>query len=311
MLRRKPDELPPWKKLMNAPLWKKAKFESLRKRIKYGQVTKVQAADPGFGVEASVLALQNGDQTRQLVYGSFPCLVDYATPHGLLLEVDYQEELPDEFYALLAGPDVPSFVLFGEEDTVRGMRMKLDELGRTDVATLYVLHGLPQGKPSYGPRSKAFKSDVLTALIGGLPLDCDSPPYIANLDYPTPSNGYVEFAYLLNIMKDNGCRDDEFADNLVKWAEIIRKTFKEGGVDDIITTRRLEHIVLNFSIFRDRLKAVTDCVGRFCSDSRDSFINLYTKIDASAISSKANDKDADKDWAGTPIPDSTQAALNA
>jgi len=130
-------------------------------------------------------------------------------PHGLLLEVDYQEELPDEFYALLAGPDVPSFVLFGEEDTVRGMRMKLDEMGRTDVATLYVLHGLPQGKPSYGPRSKAFKSDVLTALIGGLPLDCDSPPYIANLDYPTPTNGYVEFAYLLNIMKDTRSSDKE------------------------------------------------------------------------------------------------------
>ena len=127
-------------------------------------------------------------------------------------------------------------------------------------------------------------------------------------DYPSKA---VEKRIVLNIMKDNGCRDDEFADNLVKWAEIIRKTFKEGGVDDIITTRRLEHIVLNYSIFRDRMKAVTDCVGRFSPDSRDSFINLYTKIDASAISSKATDKDADKDWAGTPIPDSTQAALNA
>ena len=127
-------------------------------------------------------------------------------------------------------------------------------------------------------------------------------------DYPSKA---VEKRIVLNIMRDNGCRDEEFADNLVKWADIIRKTFKEGGVDDIITTRRLEHIVLNFSIFRDRLKAVTDCVGRFCSDSRDSFINLYTKIDATVTPSKATDKDADKDWAGTPIQGNTQAALNA
>jgi hypothetical protein len=118
-------------------------------------------------------------------------------------------------------------------------------------------------------------------------------------DYPSKA---VEKRIVLNIMKDNGCRDDEFADNLVKWAEIIRKTFKEGGVDDIITTRRLEHIVLNYSIFRDRMKAVTDCVGRFSPDSRDSFVNLYTKIDASAIASKPE----------VPAESvSTEAALNA
>jgi len=128
-------------------------------------------------------------------------------------------------------------------------------------------------------------------------------------DYPSKA---VEKRIVLNIMRDNGCKDEEFADNLVKWADIIRKTFKEGGVDDIITTRRLEHIVLNFSIFRDRMKAVTDCVGRFSADSRESFINLYTKIDANANVLK----EAKVDWAGTPIPDTdaggnTQAALNA
>ena len=74
--------------------------------------------------------------------------------------------------------------------------------------------------------------------------------------------------------------DQEFADNLVKWAGVIRKTFFDGGVDEVITTRRLVHIVQAFSIFNDRLTAITNCVNRFDDDTKQSFLDLYTKVDA-------------------------------
>jgi hypothetical protein len=76
-----------------------------------------------------------------------------------------------------------------------------------------------------------------------------------------------------------GC-DQQFADNLVKWAGVIRKTFFDGGVDEVITTRRLVHIVQAYQIFGDRLKAITNCVNRFDEDTKQSFLDLYTKVDS-------------------------------
>jgi cobaltochelatase CobS len=74
--------------------------------------------------------------------------------------------------------------------------------------------------------------------------------------------------------------DEEFAENLTVWAEVIRKTFYDGGVDEIISTRRLDHIVKSYSIFKDKMKSIELCVSRFDNDTKDSFIDLYTKIDA-------------------------------
>ena len=76
-----------------------------------------------------------------------------------------------------------------------------------------------------------------------------------------------------------GC-DKQFTENLVKWVNAIRKTFYDGGVDEIITTRRLVHIVQANSIFNDRIKAVTPCINRFDEDTKQSFMDLYTKVDA-------------------------------
>ena len=97
-------------------------------------------------------------------------------------------------------------------------------------------------------------------------------PITFEQDYPTAT---VETKILLNA----GC-DQEFADNLVKWAGVIRKTFFDGGVDEVITTRRLVHIVQAYSIFGDRLDAITKCVNRFDDDTKQSFLDLYTKVDA-------------------------------
>ena len=76
--------------------------------------------------------------------------------------------------------------------------------------------------------------------------------------------------------------EDDFVDKLVKWADVIRKSFKEGAVDDIITTRRLIDIVKTFSIFKDKMKSITLCLERFDDETRDSFADLYTKVDAGA-----------------------------
>ena len=97
-------------------------------------------------------------------------------------------------------------------------------------------------------------------------------PVTFEQEYPTST---IETKILLNA----GC-DQEFTDNLIKWAGIIRKTFFDGGVDEVITTRRLVHIVQAFDIFGNRLDAITKCVNRFDDDTKQSFLDLYTKVDA-------------------------------
>jgi len=77
-----------------------------------------------------------------------------------------------------------------------------------------------------------------------------------------------------------GVDDAEFAKNLVTWADVIRKTFYDGGVDEVISTRRLDHIVKAFAIFGDKMQAIELCVARFDDDTKASFMDLYTKIDA-------------------------------
>ena len=84
-------------------------------------------------------------------------------------------------------------------------------------------------------------------------------------------------------MKKYGAEDEGFAKNLVTWADVIRKTFYDGGVDEVISTRRLDHIVKAFAIFGDKMQAIELCVARFDEDTKVSFIDLYTKIDAGVI----------------------------
>ena len=98
--------------------------------------------------------------------------------------------------------------------------------------------------------------------------------------YPTNK---IETKILLNVMSDKkltSAVDSEFATSLVTWADIIRKTYYEGGVDELISTRRLVHIVEAFSIFKNKMKAIEMCTNRFDLDTKTSFLDLYTKIDA-------------------------------
>jgi len=103
--------------------------------------------------------------------------------------------------------------------------------------------------------------------------------FTITLEQPYPSAS-VEKKIVKNHMEKFGANDSEFVDKLVAWGQAIRKTFLDGGVDEIVSTRRLCHIVQTFSIFNDRMKAIELCVNRFDEDTRSGFLDLYSKIDA-------------------------------
>jgi MoxR-like ATPase len=93
----------------------------------------------------------------------------------------------------------------------------------------------------------------------------------------------VEKKILTLKMKELNCLDEDFVVKLTSWAEIIRKTFEEGGVDELISTRRLLHIVKAFAMFNDRVKAIQLCTNRFDAETKSAFLDLYTKVDAPAV----------------------------
>ena len=90
----------------------------------------------------------------------------------------------------------------------------------------------------------------------------------------------IEKTILTKEMGLTGEVDTEFCEKLVDWADIIRKTYYEGGIDDVVTTRRLVHIVNAFRMFNDKLKSITMCISRFDEETRNSILDLYSKIDA-------------------------------
>ena len=112
----------------------------------------------------------------------------------------------------------------------------------------------------------------------------------------------IETKIISKMLETENAKDDEYATNLVNWADIIRKTYTEGGVDEIISTRRLVHIAKAYSIFRNKLKAVEVCTNRFDDDTKQSFIDLYTKIDSGVNPEDLMSKQTDE-----PIADEDEA----
>ena len=104
-------------------------------------------------------------------------------------------------------------------------------------------------------------------------------PVTIEQQYPTNK---IEEKILINELAKNDKVDGSFVENLIKWADVIRKTFADGGVDEIISTRRLVHIIGAYSIFDSKMKAIEMCVARFDTETKDSFLDLYTKVDAGA-----------------------------
>jgi hypothetical protein len=102
-------------------------------------------------------------------------------------------------------------------------------------------------------------------------------PVTFEQSYPAPS---VEQKILEGVALDLGVEDREFCKRLVDWGDIIRKTFYDGGIEEIISTRRLVHIIRAYSIFEDKAKAIQVCVNRFDDETKQAFLELYDKIDA-------------------------------
>jgi hypothetical protein len=171
----------------------------------------------------------------------------------------------------------------------RGAILLIDEVDRGSNK-LMCLQGILEGKPYFNKKSgeyiypKRGFNVVATANTKGR--GSEEGRYLSQiLDDAflerfniTVEQEYPESKVELKILKPL-LNDDEFAENLVKWADVIRKTFAEGGVDEIISTRRLVHISKTYAIFKDRQKAIQLCVNRFDQETKDSFLDLYSKVD--------------------------------
>ena len=122
-------------------------------------------------------------------------------------------------------------------------------------------------------------------------------------EYPSVA---VETKILKGEFEMHGIADDGFAKNLVDWADMIRKTYYDGGIDEIISTRRLVHIASAYSIFQNtnadkgkvRMKSIEMCIARFDDETKEAFKDLYEKVDAEV---NVNDADAEKDAGNIPF----------
>ena len=179
----------------------------------------------------------------------------------------------------------------------RGAVLLIDEIDRGSNK-LMCIQGILEGKPYFNKKN----GDVIHPAPGFTVIatantkgqGSDSGKYIAaqildeaflerfpitvEQEYPSAK---VERTIIMNNMEQHSCVDEEFADKLVTWAEVIRKTYLEDAVDELISTRRLVHIVKAFSMFRDRQKAIELCINRFDSDTKNAFLDLYKKMEAS------------------------------
>jgi hypothetical protein len=113
-------------------------------------------------------------------------------------------------------------------------------------------------------------------------------------DYPPTK---TEIKIINNLMNCYGCVNDKFANNLVKWADAIRRTFEDGGIDENITTRRIAHIIRAYSIFKSEAKAIELCCNRFDTNTKAAFIDLYDKV-----SGESDNTDPQQVPSGNEVP---------
>lgn len=176
-----------------------------------------------------------------------------------------------------------------------GIPLLLDEIDAGSANTLLCLQPILEGKPFYFKLKNELvypaKGFTVFATANTKGKGSDDGRYIGtnvlneaflerfavtfNQDYPS---AIVEKKIVMNLMKSYSCEDEEYASTLVKWADAIRRTFADGGVDETITTRRLVHIVRAFSIFKDKKKAVELCINRFDDITRMAFADLFEKV---------------------------------
>jgi MoxR-like ATPase len=178
----------------------------------------------------------------------------------------------------------------------RGAVLLLDEIDLADPAKIMALQSILEGKGYFIKKTGEYITPhagftvVATANTKGKGSDdgrfigtnilneafLERYPITCEQDYPTPS---IEKKILKKVAESVDIDDNKFIEKLADWAEIIRKTFADGGVDEIISTRRLVHIIKAHSIFDDRMTAIEYCVNRFDDETKVSFLDLYSKLD--------------------------------
>ena len=125
-----------------------------------------------------------------------------------------------------------------------------------------------------------IRTNVLNeAFLERFPVTCEQ-------DYPSPA---IETKILGRVASSLGVDDDNFCKRLVDWGDIIRKTFYDGGIEEIVSTRRLVHILRAYSIFKNKQKSIQVCVNRFDDETKQSFLELYDKVDAEFEFDKAEE----------------------
>jgi MoxR-like ATPase len=177
----------------------------------------------------------------------------------------------------------------------QGTTLLLDEIDAGSANTLLCLQPILEGKPYYFKLKNemivpaAGFNVIATANTKGK--GSDDGRYIGTnvlneaflerfavtfeQEYPSAK---IEVKIVKNLMQTYDCLDEEFAETLVKWADAIRRTFEDGGVDETITTRRMIHIVRAFAIFKNQMKAIELCCNRFDAATKTAFIDLYDKV---------------------------------
>jgi MoxR-like ATPase len=174
----------------------------------------------------------------------------------------------------------------------------LDEADRADPGKIMCLQGILEGKPYFVKKTGEVITPtegfniIVTANTKGKGSDDGRYVAAAILDdawlerFPITieqkfPNTTVERKILLSYLMDNGSSPDgvKFIDNLIAWAEVIRKTFNENAIDEVISTRRLVHIIRTYGLFPDRMRAVRLCINRFDEETKTAFLDLYSKVD--------------------------------
>ena len=121
--------------------------------------------------------------------------------------------------------------------------------------------------------------------------------FTITMEQPYPSLS-IEKKIVIKHMEKYGKKDLQFAEMLSQWSETIRKTYEDDGIDELISTRRLCHITQTYAIFDDRMKAIELCVNRFDNDTKEAFIDLYSKVDLSVNDEVVENPDPQVDSLG-------------
>ena len=176
-----------------------------------------------------------------------------------------------------------------------GTALLLDEIDAGSANTLLCLQPILEGKPYYfklknemvvpapgfnvfaTANTKGKGSDDGRYIGTNVLNEAFLERFAVTFEQEYPSSK-VEVKIIKNLMESFNAVDDDFAETLVKWAEAIRRTFEDGGVDETITTRRMIHIVRAFAIFKDRTKAVQLCCNRFDAATKAAFLDLFEKV---------------------------------